>query len=448
MLGMLKEEKFRLTNDPAEAETIIVNTCSFIDSAKRESVNTLLEMADYKKSGKLKNLVMSGCLAQRYSGDLEKEMPEVDLFIGTGEYHRVATLLKQRALGKLRKKSFVDIPEFIHTDESPRLNTGLRHSAYLKISEGCVRNCSFCIIPELRGHKVRSRTIASLVNEAKMLAAGGVRELSLVAQDLTHFGIERNYEENLAGLLRSLVKVDGIEWIRLHYAYPDNFSDEVIDLMASEAKILKYVDMPIQHGDDKVLKLMNRRITRKQIYELVDKMRARVPGLVFRTNAIVGHPGETAEGFANLKKLVTELEFDRLGVFKYSLEEGTASHRLAERIGAVPARTIKARYDEIMEIQQEISLRKHSAMVGRTLQVLVDGVHEETELLLQGRWYGQAAEIDGSILINDGAASPGEFVEVEITEALPYDLVGGVVANESKLERGSTNRAGAGIPAL
>ena len=439
MLGMLREEKFSIAEDPAEAETIIVNTCSFIDSAKRESIDTVFEMAEYKKTGRLKNLVMSGCLAQRYSSDLEKEMPEVDIFIGTGEYHRVAELLKQRALGKLRQRSFVDIPEFIHTDESPRLHTGLAHSAYLKISEGCVRNCSFCIIPELRGHKVRSRTIASLVKEAAHLAETGVRELSLVAQDLTHFGIENGYQENLESLLRELVKVDGIEWLRLHYAYPDNFTDGVIDLMASEDKIVKYVDMPLQHGDDRVLKLMNRRITSKAIRDLVKKMRARVPGIVFRTNMIVGHPGEDAESYANLKAMVEELEFERLGVFRYSLEEGTPSEKLAQRLGMVPEAEVKARFDEILSIQQAISLRKNEALVGKRLRVLVDGYHAETELLLEGRWQGQASGIDGGVLINDGVASPGEFVEVEITEALPYDLVGGVVENEAIAKRRSTS---------
>ena len=316
MLGLLKSNRFTITEDPAEADTVIVNTCSFIDSAKQESINTILEMADYKENGRLKNLVVSGCMAQRYAKDLEKDMPEVDLFIGTGEYHRVVELLQKRALGKLRQKTFVDVPTFIHTEEHPRVNTGASYSAFLKISEGCVRNCSFCIIPKLRGHQVRSRSIASLVHEATSLAASGVTELNLVAQDLTHYGIERDYQENLAGLLRELVKVEGIRWIRLHYAYPDNFTDEVIDLMATEPKILKYVDMPLQHGDDKVLKLMNRRVTREQIYTLVNKMRARVPNLVFRTNIIVGHPGEDEAAYQNVKQMLIDLRLEHVGVFK------------------------------------------------------------------------------------------------------------------------------------
>jgi ribosomal protein S12 methylthiotransferase len=427
MLGLLKSNKFRITEEPAEADTVIVNTCSFIDSAKQESINTILEMAEFKDSGKLKNLVVSGCMAQRYSKDLETEMPEVDLFIGTGEYHRVVELLQKKALGKLSQKSFVDIPKFIHTDEHPRVNTGASYSAFLKISEGCVRNCSFCIIPKLRGHEVRSRSIASLVEETKRLAASGVTELNLVAQDLTHYGIENNYQENLAGLLRALVKIEGIKWIRLHYAYPDNFTDEVIDLMASEPKILKYVDMPLQHGDDKVLKLMNRRVTRDQIYALVKKMRARVPGLVFRTNIIVGHPGETEESYQNVKRMLEELRLEHVGVFKYSLEEDTPSFRLAEKIGQIPEEVIQERYNELMELQQSISFSNNKAFIGKRVEVLVEGVSKESDLLLQGRWYGQAQEIDGVVLINAGDAAPGQYVEVEISEALPYDLVGGIV---------------------
>ena len=335
MLGLLKSNKFKIAEEPSEADTVIVNTCSFIDSAKQESINTILEMADFKDKGNLKNLVVSGCMAQRYSKDLEKEMPEVDLFIGTGEYHRVVELLQKKALGKLRQKSFVDIPKFIHTDEHPRINTGASHSAFLKISEGCVRNCSFCVIPKLRGHEVRSRSIHSLVQEAKRLALGGVTELNLVAQDLTHYGIENDYQEDLAMLLRNLVKIEKLRWIRLHYAYPDNFTDEVIDLIAKEPKIAKYVDMPLQHGDNKVLKLMNRRITSEQIYSLVKKMRERIPGLVFRTNIIVGHPGETEESHANVKKMLEELRLEHVGVFKYSLEEDTPSYRLAKKVGEI-----------------------------------------------------------------------------------------------------------------
>ncbi len=432
MLGLLKSNKFTIAEDPAAADTVIVNTCSFIDSAKQESINTILEMADFKENGKLKNLVVSGCMAQRYSKDLEKDMPEVDLFIGTGEYHRVVELLQKKALGKLRQKSFVDIPKFIHTDEHPRINTGASHSAFLKISEGCVRNCSFCIIPKLRGHEVRSRTIASLVQEAKRLTLGGVTELNLVAQDLTHYGIEGEYKENLAMLLRELVKIEQLKWIRLHYAYPDNFTDEVIDLIATEPKIAKYVDMPLQHGDDKVLKLMNRRVTREQIYTLVKKMRARIPGLVFRTNIIVGHPGESEEGYQNVKAMLEELRLEHVGVFKYSLEEDTPSFRLAQKIGEVPEETIERRHNELMEIQQRISQENNKTLLGKCIEVLVEGPSRESDLLLQGRWYGQAQEIDGVVLINDGDASPGDYVTVEITEALPYDLVGGIVVGDQR----------------
>ncbi|NUM88447.1 MAG: 30S ribosomal protein S12 methylthiotransferase RimO [Bdellovibrionales bacterium] len=398
MLGLLKSSRFEVTEDPADAETVIVNTCSFIEAAKRESIDTILEMAALKKTGSLRNLVVSGCMPQRYAKELEKEMPEVDLFIGTGEYHRVVELLQKKALGKLRQKTFVDVPKFIHTAETPRINTGLRFSAFLKISEGCVRNCSFCVIPKLRGSEVRSRSIASLVEEATRLAQEGVQELNLVAQDLTHFGVENGFRENLAMLLRALVEVPGIRWIRLHYAYPDNFTDEVIDLMASEPKILKYVDMPLQHGDDQVLKLMNRRITSEQIRALVKKMRDRIPGLVFRTNIIVGHPGETDESYRNVKQMLEELRLERVGVFKYSLEEDTPSFRLAEKIGQIPEETVQRRFNELMEIQQKISLENNRKLVGRRLEVAVEGVSDESDLLLQGRWYGQAQEIDGVVV--------------------------------------------------
>jgi ribosomal protein S12 methylthiotransferase len=435
MLGLLKSNKFTIAEDPSAADTVIVNTCSFIDSAKQESIGTILELADYKENGRLKNLVVSGCLAQRYSKDLEKDMPEVDLFIGTGEYHRVVELLQKKALGKLRQKSFVDIPKFIHTDEHPRVNTGAAHAAFLKISEGCVRNSSICVIPKLRGHEVRSRTIHSLVQEAKRLALGGVTELNLVAQDLTHYGIENGYKESLADLLRELVKIEKLRWIRLHYAYPDNFTDEVIDLIATEPKIAKYVDMPLQHGDDKVLKLMNRRVTSLQVRSLVKKMRERIPGLVFRTNIIVGHPGETEEAYQNVKKMLEDLRLEHVGVFKYSLEEDTPSFRLAQKIGEVPEEAIQRRHNELMELQQRISQENNAKLVGRRIEVLVEGPSRESDLLLQGRWYGQAQEIDGVVLINDGDACAGEYVTVEITEALPYDLVGHIVARAPEAAR-------------
>ena len=429
MLGALKSNRFRLTDEPKEAETIIVNTCGFIDSAKQESIDTLLELANYRKNGRLNCLVMAGCLAQRYSKDLELSMPEVDLFIGTGEYHRVAELLKERTLGQLRKKRFVDIPKYIHTEETPRLNTGHTHTAFLKISEGCMRKCSFCIIPQLRGTTVRSRNVQSLVTEAERLVSGGVKEICLVAQDLTHFGVDTDFQENLPSLLRSLVKVPGLEWIRLHYAYPDNFSDELIEIIASEPKVLNYLDMPLQYGDDKVLKLMNRAIRVPKIYQLIEKLRNAIPNLVFRTNMIVGHPGETQEAFENMRRMVTDLQFDHLGVFQFSLEEGTPSFKLALKIGTVPEEVILNRHNEIMELQQSIVLAKNEARVGKRLEVLVDGVSSETDLLLQGRHYGQAAEVDGVVFINDGTAKAGDLVTVEITEAMPYDLVGGIVAD-------------------
>lgn len=427
MLGMLKTNMYEVIDDPAQASTIIVNTCSFIEAARKESIDMILEMADYKESGQLEHLVVSGCLPQRYSKELEVELPEVDLFIGTGEYQNIVPLLQKKATGELTKKSFVDIPQFIHTDEDPRVDTGTTASSYLKISEGCARRCSFCIIPDLRGGKVRSRTVASLRKEAEKLVAGGTRELNLVAQDLTHFGIENRYQENLADLLRSLVQIEDLRWIRLLYAYPDNLTDDVIDLIASEPKIAKYIEMPLQHVNDSMLQLMNRKIRFAGINTLMHKLRKRIPDLVFRTTFIVGHPGETEESFAQLEAAVREFAFDHLGIFKYSIEEGTKSEKLAKELGLPDENIVKERYNRLMQLQQEISIAKNQARLGKTLEVLVEGTHPETSLLLRGRWAGQAPEIDGNVLINDGNAEVGQFVQVAVTEAHPYDLVGKIV---------------------
>lgn len=424
MLGMLKTNKYEIIEEASEANTIIVNTCSFIEAAREESINTILEMAEFKQTGNLQHLVVSGCLPQRYAKELEEEMPEVDLFIGTGEYQNIVPLLQKQALGQLEKKSFVDIPKYIHTDADPRVDTGSPYSSYLKISEGCARRCSFCIIPNLRGGQVRSRTVESLTKEAERLVAGGTTELNLVAQDLTHFGIENKYKETLAGLLRSLVKIDGLKWIRLLYAYPDNLTDEVIDLMATEPKICKYIEMPLQHVDDEMLALMNRKIRFEGVRTLLKKMRERIPGIVFRTTFIVGHPGETDEKFEKLYDAVAEFEFDHMGVFRYSIEEDTKSQRLAEELGLPDEAVVQDRYNRLMELQQQIAEDKNERRLNTEIEVLVEGPHPETSLLLTGRWQGQAPDIDGNVIINDGEATAGQYVKVAITEALPYDLIG------------------------
>lgn len=424
MLGLLKSDQYDVSASAEEADVIVVNTCSFIESSKVESIDTILEMASHKDQSRCKALVVAGCLPQRYKSELEKEFPEVDLFIGTGEYQRIAELVDWARKGELPQRAYVNKPVFLHDETHPRLHTGEFFSSYLKISEGCNRHCSFCIIPTLRGN-TRSREVQGLVEEAKKLADQGVKELVLVAQDLTEYGMEHRYQKmTLEKLLPALAKIEGIEWIRLLYAYPDQFSDELIDIMASEPKVAKYLDMPIQHTQDRILKLMNRRFTRDQIMKFIEKLRTKIPGIFLRTSIIAGFPGETEEEFQNLKKDLELLQFDFLGAFHYSKEEGTKAARLE---GLAPLQTRKRRQKEIRALHEAISKRKNDSHIGRVFDVLVEGVSEETELLLKGRHMGQAPEIDGQVLINDGQAKPGDIVRVEITEALPFDLVGGII---------------------
>lgn len=441
MLGMLKNDRYTITQSPEEAEVIIVNTCSFIEASKEESIETILEMSDYKETAKCKVLVASGCLPQRYHKQLEAEMPEVDMFIGTGQYHRITELLnahgKAMELGApLPKRSYIDQPAFIHSEKDPRVHTGPIYSAFLKLSEGCNRRCAFCIIPTLRGD-VRSRSIDSLVEEATLLASRGVRELNLVAQDLTHYGIDGKYKDNLEDLLPALCKIEGIEWIRLHYVYPDEFSDELIEVIAREPKIVKYLDMPIQHTNDRVLRSMNRRLTKAKLFTLLGKLREKIPGLVFRTSVIVAFPGETEAEFEELCQDLEMLNLDHVGVFRFSKEEGTKAGTMD---GQIHAATKRRRSKKLIEILQKQSLARNEKYVGQKVSILLEGSSEESELLLQGRMPTQAAEIDGRVLINDVSylgfeaedLKPGDLIEVEIVEAMPHDLVGKALRIVSK----------------
>ncbi len=426
MLGLLKTDQYTITDEPTQANVIVVNTCSFIESAKKESIDAILEMAEYKDSGKCEALVMAGCLSQRYKDKLQEELPEVDLFIGTGEYQRIAELVDWARRGELPQRAYVNKPAFIHTDEHPRLQTGQSFSAYLKISEGCNRRCSFCIIPTLRGN-TRSRTVESLVEETKRLALMGAKEINLVAQDLTEYGMEHRYQKmTLEKLLPELSKIKEVEWIRLFYAYPDQFSDELIDIMSSEPKIVKYLDMPIQHTSDRILKLMNRKFTRQEIFDFIGKLREKMPDIYLRTSTIAGFPSETDEEFSDFLKDLQTLKFDHLGAFSYSKEEGTKAALLA---GQLPLKVRVARQRKIRQFHEGYSIERNQKLVGKTFTVLVEGESDETELLLKGRHSGQAPDIDGQVLINDGAAVPGDLVQVQITEALPFDLVGGIVGN-------------------
>ncbi|MEW6056223.1 MAG: 30S ribosomal protein S12 methylthiotransferase RimO [Bdellovibrionota bacterium] len=425
MLGLLKSDRYGVVQEPQKADVIVVNTCSFIESARVESIDTILEMASHKDDGRCQALVVAGCLPQRYKDELQKEMPEVDLFIGTGEYHRIAELVDWATKKELPQRAYVNKPAFIHTEAHPRLQTGEFFSAYLKISEGCNRRCSFCIIPSLRGN-TRSRTVESLVSEAQSLAKQGVKELNLVAQDLTEYGMEFRYQRmTLEKLLPALCKIEGIRWIRLFYAYPDQFSDELIKIMANEEKVVKYLDMPIQHTQDRILKAMNRKFTRSEIFDFVGKLRQEMPGIALRSSTIAGFPSETEEEFESFLADLKELQFDHLGAFAYSREDGTKAASLE---GQLPMRTRVRRQRLIRELHQNIATQKNARNLGKELEVLVEGMSDETDLLLKGRHTGQAPEIDGQVLINDGTARPGDLVRVKITETLPYDLVGEIIS--------------------
>jgi ribosomal protein S12 methylthiotransferase len=418
MLGTLSQRGYRLVDDPATAEVIVINTCAFIGPAKQESIDSILELAEYKKTGQCGTLVVTGCLSQRYAPDLARDMPEVDHFLGTSAYVQLGDLLAAEAA----PRQLIPDPDYIHNARTPKVNSSPKYTAYLKISEGCDNACAFCIIPTLRGAQ-RSRPVDDILAEAQTLAASGVRELNLVAQDLTAYGHDLPGKPKLHELLRALCTVD-VRWIRLHYAYPRVFPDELIDVLANEPKIAKYLDMPLQHASDRLLRSMRRGRDRAFLEALVAKIRARVPGLTFRTTLIAGLPGETVEDFEELKAFVKAMRFERMGCFQYSDEEGTAAFHLPDK---VPPAVIERRWREVMALQKRINREQNRGLIGKRLSVLVEGPSPETEHLLVGRHEGQAPEIDGQVYINDGFAYPGEFVTVEVTEAHDYDLVGRIV---------------------
>ncbi len=422
MLGTLAEAGYRLVREPEEAEVIVVNTCGFIESAKVESVDAIVELANHKVEGRCKKLVVTGCLVQRHGDELARELPEVDHFLGTGAYADVARIVSDAQA----KRLVIPDPEFVHSASTPRVNSLPSHTAYLKISEGCDNACAFCIIPKLRGPQ-RSRPVDDVLAEAEALAHQGTIELSLVAQDLTAYGTDLPGRPRLHALLRALVKVDGIRWIRLHYAYPRDVPEALVETLADEPKIVKYLDMPLQHSSDRLLRAMKRGRDSVFLRSLLARLRARVPGLALRTSLIVGLPGETEEDFEDLVRFVEESRFERLGVFEFSREDGTPAAEMARQ---VPEKVKRARFEQVMELQQGISRDHQRAMIGRRVEVLVEGRAEETEHLLAGRHAQQAPEIDGLTYVNDGVAYPGEIVTVEITDASDYDVVGKVVARE------------------
>jgi ribosomal protein S12 methylthiotransferase len=433
MLGTLDANGFDLSADPERAEVVIINTCGFIEEAKQESINTIIEHGELKKSGSCKVLIAAGCLAQRYQGELLKELPELDGVVGTGEIGRIADICKA-LLKPTRNQSrlFISQPPYLYDELAPRIRLGRPHSAYVKIAEGCNRNCSFCAIPIMRG-KQRSRPIESIVMEAKQLAAEGVKELNLISQDTVNYGVDLGIRQGFTALLRELVKVRGLRWIRPFYLYPQQVTDELIDLYAGEETLAKYIDMPFQHINDAMLARMHRLGGKTDITKLVEKFRARIPGLTFRTAFIVGFPGERDEAFNELKAYVEDMEFDRVSVFLYSDEEGVPSERMD---GKVDRKLMEERRNELLAVQEPIALAKSRALVGRTLEVLVDGASEETEHLLEARHEGLAPEIDGVVYINDGIAKPGDLVKAHITDATTYDLVGHITGRQEAMGYG------------
>jgi ribosomal protein S12 methylthiotransferase len=426
MLADTLAQGHEIVQDPAKAQVIVVNTCGFIGEAKEESVDTILEMARWKTEGACKKLIVTGCLTQRYPKEIAAEMPEVDQIFGSGEVRKVARALHLEPVGPEFGSERVDVaeePSYLYDAATERVVAGPTHTAYVKIAEGCDRPCAFCIIPKLRGPQ-RSRRVEDVVAEVERLVARGAREVNLVAQDLTKYGDDLENPPNLAGLLRRVARVPGLHWVRLHYAYPTAVTDELIEVIATEPTVAKYLDVPLQHIDDRVLKLMRRGHTAKRAYELVDRLRRAVPDIVLRTTFLVGHPGETDEAFQTLCDFVRAAELDRVGVFTFSSEEGTVSATLGE---TVPPTVAKRRRTTLMRIQRGVSKRRQARLLGRELEVLVDGPSDESEYLLEGRWAGQAPEVDGVVYLSDAAASPGDIVRARVTSYADYDLAASIV---------------------
>ena len=437
MLGLAQQQGHALTRDAADAEVLIVNTCAFIDKAKQESIDTILEMAELKKSGACKRLIVTGCLAERYREELRAEIPEIDAVLGTGEVPEIvgaigATGANGAVIQLLRSNGEPiapsnpsrpsHLPTYIYDSDTPRLLATPRHYAYVKIAEGCDYKCAFCIIPKLRGN-YRSRSHESIVREAENLAARGVKELLLISQDTTFYGIDQGERGALARLLRALNRVEGLEWIRMLYLYPTTITDDVLDAMAESEKVCKYVDLPLQHASDAVLKRMKRPGTRASYEKLLNRIRTRVPDVSLRTTFIVGFPGETESDYAELEDFVQAVGFDHVGVFTYSHEEGTSAHTLTDD---VPAKVKAERRNRLMKLQQRIVNRTQKARVGQSVRLVVDGPAAEHELVLRARLEGQAPDIDPLVYLtecNPAEFTAGQFIQAEIVGSRGYDLL-------------------------
>ncbi len=428
-MGLLARQGFELTTDSQSADVLVVNTCGFIDSARQESVDTILEMARLKQTGKLKRLIVAGCLVERYREELQREISDIDACIGVNQLEEIESVVEpndHRVLPVYSEGAAA--PElFLYDETTPRLRATAPYTSYVKIAEGCDHTCAFCIIPKLRG-VFRSRSPESILREVEMLAAQGVREFVLISQDTTTYGSDLELRDGLADLVDSIAAVAGVEWVRFLYCYPTAITDKLLGVMASRPNVCKYFDIPLQHASRRVLQRMLRGGNREAYERLIERIRGRVPGVALRTTFIVGFPGEREEDFEELLDFVRTVEFDRIGVFTYSDEENSAAFELDEKVDHASA---KKRERRLMKEQARISRRKNRRLVGSRTRVLLEGRSKESDLLLEGRMESQAPEIDGSVLINDVPdgilASPGDFVTVEITEAHEYDLIGRIV---------------------
>jgi ribosomal protein S12 methylthiotransferase len=427
MAGLLCKNDFVMVGEPADADVILVNTCGFIGAAKEESIDTILEVARLKEEGKLKKLVVAGCLSQRYPNELAAELPEVDLFIGTGEVPRVAEILREHEVATHRRQ-YIGVPSYIYDHETPRLRSTPSYTAFLKVSEGCDHKCAFCVIPQMRGPH-RSRSMDSVVQEAADLARSGVKEINLIAQDLTAYGRDRKDGTTLTGLLRRMVEVPELQWIRLLYAYPNFLDPSLLGLIRDSEKICKYIDIPFQHVSKTILQRMRRGKSGSAVRAAVGILRDAIPTLTLRTSLIVGFPGETEADFQGLLDFVEESQFERLGVFKYSAEEGSAAARLT---GEITEDEKERRWQEVMDLQCEISRKKNQALIDSIQRVMIDGVDLESQKVT-GRTQAHAPEVDGAVYVENCDARPGhviqggKMIDVRITGALDYDLIGEII---------------------
>lgn len=418
MLGLIKDRGYIITDDETEADAIVINTCCFIHDAKEESVNAILEMAEYKKSGRCKALIVTGCLAERYRDEILNEIPEVDALLGASSYDSIIEVMDKAFEGE-KAESFKGI-DYLTNVETHRVNTTGGYYSYLKIAEGCDKHCTYCIIPKIRGN-YRSIPMERLIKEAEFLVEGGVKELIVIAQETTVYGVDLYGKKMLPELLRKLCAIDGLTWVRIQYCYPEEITDELIEVIKTEQKICHYLDIPIQHASDVILKRMGRRTNNKELRELITKLRSNIPDIALRTSLITGFPGETQEDHEILKDFVKEMKFERLGVFTYSKEENTPAAKMPNQI---LKKTKVARQKELMELQQQIAFEHAQSMVGRHLQVMIEGKLVEEGIFI-GRTYMDAPNIDGYIFVHTpDELMSGEFADVLVTNAKEYDLIG------------------------